>query len=59
MSNEVAILAAQRPDTPTIPITTSYLNETVTFTWTLPSDGGSPITAYRIYIREQDETSFT
>jgi hypothetical protein len=31
----------------------------VTFTWTLPSDGGSPITSYRIWIREEDETAFT
>jgi len=40
-------------------VSTLYLNETVTFTWTLPSDGGSPIAAYRIYIRESDEVTFT
>jgi len=31
----------------------------VTFTWTVPSDGGSPITAVRLYIRESDEVTFT
>lgn len=55
-SDEIAILAAQKPDIPNNLVSTVNTNSTVTFTWSLPSNGGSPVSSYRIFIREQDET---
>jgi len=48
-SNEVVILAAQKPSAPPAPVTSiSGLN--VKIEWGLSSDNGSPITGYTIYI---------
>ena len=52
------VLAAQRPDAPTDVITV-VTGDTVTFTWSLASTGGSPITGYRIFIGQSDSLTFT
>ena len=57
-SEPVAVLAAQRPDTPVAPTTTIYGNYDVKISWPEPFTGGSPITGYTILIRMYDEISF-
>ena len=52
-------MAAQVPDKPNAPTTTFSNTETVLIDWTAPFDQGSPITGYRIYIRESDEIAFS
>jgi hypothetical protein len=54
-SAETEILAAQMPATPVAP-TTTFLRDTVRIDWTAPDDLGSPITAYNVYIKQQDGT---
>jgi hypothetical protein len=49
-SSPVSIRAAAIPNTPSAP-TTTVNGSNVDITWTEPSDGGSPITAYIITIR--------
>lgn len=57
-SVETPILAAQRPDTPT-DVTSAVAGDYVTFSWVLLSTGGSAITAFRVYIRQQDGLTYT
>ena len=52
------ILAAQQPDTPT-GVTTTVEGSLVTISWQLTSNGGSAITAYRVYVRQQDGVTFS
>jgi hypothetical protein len=58
-SEEIQIIAAAVPDQPAMPVTTVISNTDVTFTWTAPYDGGSPIIGYLIKIRHSDNTTFT
>lgn len=56
-SNEVSILAAQKPSAPPAPVTSiSALN--VKITWGASSDNGSPITGYTIYIKKYGSDDF-
>jgi hypothetical protein len=49
------MLCAFVPDSPTT-ITTANLNDKVSVSWNEPIANGSPITAYRILIRQKDLT---
>lgn len=49
VSNQVAIRAAAKPDTPVAP-TTTINNDYVDVTWESVYNGGSPLTAYTITI---------
>ena len=53
-------MAAQEPDTPPTPTTSLHeVNNMVTLSWSAPSNNGSPITSYRILIRQSDLTTYT
>ena len=52
-SLEVFILAAEEPGQVAAPLTT-FNRDSVSIDWTEPFTGGSPITAYQIYILESD-----
>jgi hypothetical protein len=58
LSDPVSLLCAFIPDPP-LTVTTTNSNELVTIDWSEPVNNGSPITAYRIFIRESDEATFT
>jgi subtilisin family serine protease len=47
MSAEIAITPATAPDTPSL--TTTAGNGTAHLEWTVPFNGGSPLTGYRVY----------
>lgn len=51
-------MAAEVPGQPDAPVTT-FNRETVEINWVEPFTGGSPITAYEIYILESDEIAYT
>ena len=53
MSTSLAILAAEKPSTPSSPTTTVSGSNIVT-TWTEPATNGSPISAYKIHFKEKD-----
>jgi len=52
-SDELQLLVAFVPARPVPPVT-SVINSTVIVTWTAPFDSGSPITKYKITIRQSD-----
>lgn len=56
-SNQVQILAAQKPSAPLAP-TTEVSGSNVKISWTPPSANGSPITGYRIQIKQYNTESF-
>lgn len=58
VSNEIELLCAFVPEPPTT-VTTTNLNELVVFDWNEPVPNGSPITGYKVFIRESDGTTFT
>lgn len=43
------VYAARAPDAPTNVVTISASDSHIEFTWTIPYDGGSPITYYQIF----------
>ena len=52
MSNEITVLAAQKPFIPSKPVAVYDLDtRSYEFTWDKTNDGGSEITAYTLYIR--------
>ena len=58
VSASVEILAAQPPDRPTAPST--VLQDTnILITWSAPFAQGSPITSYKIQIRQNDNSSYS
>jgi hypothetical protein len=57
-SDVITLLCAFIADPP-VTVTTANVNELVTITWSEPVSNGSPITAYRIYVRQSDTTTFT
>jgi len=57
LSSEVAILAAQVPDQPSAPFTTTSA-ESIVITFAAPFNGGAQITAYRVTIRASDDTTY-
>lgn len=58
MSDELELLCAFKPDPP-LTLSTSNVNEKVLISWGEPINNGSPITAYKVFIREKDGTTFT
>jgi hypothetical protein len=57
-SNTVTLLAAYIPEIPTS-VTTEIDGSQVKVLWSLPSDNGSPITAYKVYIKEIGTETYT
>ena len=58
-SSEVSVRAAARPSTPTAPTTSVILNTSVVLTWLAPFNGGSPLTAYSITLRQSDGSTYS
>jgi hypothetical protein len=56
-SETITLLAAYIPEIP-ISVTTEIDGSQVKVLWTLPSDNGSPITAYKVYIQEVGTTTY-
>jgi hypothetical protein len=52
-SSELTLLCATMPLVPSAPSTTT-LNANVIVDWTASSDQGTPITAYKVYLRQSD-----
>lgn len=52
-TQELTLICATVPLAPSAPTTTT-VNEVVVVDWTAPSDQGTPITAYKVYIRQLD-----
>jgi len=57
-SASVSILAAQYPDQPAAP-TTVLQNTSVLISWSAPFNEGSPITSFKIQIRQNDNSSYS
>ena len=57
-SDQITVIAASRPDVPTL-ATSSNDNGAAEFVWNIPSNGGSPITAYQVLIRHSDGINFS
>jgi hypothetical protein len=57
-STTLTLLAAYIPEVPTS-VSTEIDGSQVKVLWSLPSDNGSPITEYRIYIKEVGTTTYT
>ena len=47
------------PNVPAEPVTSVNSNTSVTITWVAPTDGGSPITAYTVAIKNSQGTFIT
>jgi len=58
-SSEVSIRAAAVPSAPAAPSTAVNSNVSVTISWTTPFNGGNPISAYTVAIRQNDGTTYT
>lgn len=58
-SETLVLLCAFIPGVPNLVQTTIESNSVVTVTWNLATDNGSPITSYKIYIREHGKTTYT
>ena len=58
VSQEINVRAAARPSLPIAPTTTVISNTNVVVTWVAPNNGGSPITAYTVTIRQSDGVTF-
>lgn len=58
-SDTLSLLAAYIPEVPTT-ITTSidYQTSTVRFAWVLPSDNGSPITSFKVYVSDNTQSQY-
>lgn len=52
-STELSLLCAYIPDQPLAPVS-SVIADNVQISWTAPDQNGSPLTAYRILIQQQD-----
>lgn len=57
-SSTLALLAAYIPEIPTN-VSTEIDGSQLKVIWTLPSDNGSPITAYNVFIQEIDTGAYT
>jgi hypothetical protein len=58
-SNTVSILAAQVPDQPFPAPTTTWISDNVIVSWSIPDSGGSPITGYKVFLRESDDLTYS
>jgi hypothetical protein len=56
-SAPLTIYAAQAPDTPNAPIS-AISGDFVSIKWTIPYDGSSSITGYKILVRSYDNSTF-
>lgn len=50
-SDSITLLAAYIPEIP-ITVTTKIILDTVKVAWVLPSDNGSPITEFKIFVQD-------
>ena len=57
-SNTVSILAAQIPDQPTT-VSTTWSPDNVIVNWNIPDSGGSPITGFKVFLRESDNVTYS
>jgi hypothetical protein len=57
-SDVITLLCAYIPEPP-LTVTTTNLNELVTIDWIVPVTNGSPITAYKVFVRLNDDVTFT
>ena len=57
-SSSISLLCAYVPDPP-VTVTTANSANQVTITWSSPVTNGSPITAFKIFIRQKDGTTYT
>lgn len=57
-SNEITVIAAQKPSKPSSP-TTSFANDIVTISWSEPATNGAPITAYTIKVRHSNLATYS
>jgi hypothetical protein len=57
-SEPVSILSAQTPNQPDAPVTT-FVGSSIVIKWNAPISGGSPITAYKILIRQSDGFTYS
>lgn len=57
-SETITLLCAFKPEPPLV-ISTTNTNELVTVSWDELVANGSPITGYRLFYRESDDTTFT
>jgi hypothetical protein len=58
-SNTVSILAAQIPDQPFPAPTTTWIPDNVIVSWSIPDSGGSPITGYKVFLRQNDNITYS
>jgi len=56
-SAEIALLCAFIPEPPST-VSTSNVNDKVVFSWNEPVTNGSPITAFKIFIRTSDQATY-
>ena len=57
-SGDLSLLCAFIAE-PSTQITSTNLNNQVIFDWTEPVSNGSPITEYKLFIRQSDQSTFT
>jgi hypothetical protein len=57
-SDTLSLLAAYIPPEPTI-VRTTLADSVITVNWNLATNNGSPITAYKVYIREHGTTVYS
>lgn len=57
-TDTLSMLCAFIPSVPTL-VRTEISGSVVTVSWNLATSNGSPITAYKVYIRESGTTSYT
>ena len=57
-SEAIALLCAFVPEPP-LSVITANNNDLVTISWGESITNGSPIIAYKVFVRQQDDTTFT
>ena len=57
-SDNLILLSAYKPAAP-IDVQTIIEGDSFKVQWNLDTDNGSPITSYRVFIRQSDETTYT
>ena len=58
-SNTVSILAAQVPDQPYPAPSTLWVPDNVIVSWSIPDSGGSPITGFKVLLRQSDNITYS
>jgi hypothetical protein len=57
-SEKLTLLAAFKPEAPDV-VATANQADKIVVTWSMPITNGSPITGYRVYVREKGGFIFT